>query len=47
MGRIDLVGFGLGHGWVRVGVKIFYPANDPDLNARSCRSQTYLDSVEQ
>ena len=30
MGCIDLLGFGLGHGWVRVGVKIFHPANDPD-----------------
>jgi len=41
MGRIDPLGFGLGHGWVRVGVEIFHPANDPDPDARSCRSQTY------
>jgi len=40
-GRIDPSGFGPGHGRVRVGVKIFHPANDLDLDARSCRSQTY------
>ena len=47
MGRIDLAGFGLGYGWVGVGVEIFHPANDLDPNAGSCGSQTYLDSVEQ
>ena len=46
-GRIDPAGFGPGHGWVGVGVEIFHPANDPDPNAGSCGSQTYLDSAEQ
>jgi len=41
MGRIDPLGFGLGHGRVRVGVEIFYPANDLDPDAGSCGSQTY------
>jgi len=43
-GGVDPLGFGLGCSWVGVGVEIFYPANDPYPDARSCGFSTYLNS---